>query len=75
VDAEDLVQQRRNPGNDLQFELDVVRWRPVVVGLRVERVEVQRREVSGDGRGIALAPAGMVEDRVVNAFEAQRKPE
>ena len=66
MNPEQLVRDRRQEGYDLEFELDVVGGRTVVIGLRIEDVEVQQREVARDRRGVALPPAGMIEDRVVD---------
>ena len=56
-----LRADRREERDDLQFQLDVIRRRAVVFGLRVENVEIQLREVARDGTGIALTPTRMVE--------------
>ena len=75
MNAEDLIQQRREKRDDLQLEFDGVRGRTVVVGLGMKNVEIEGREIARDRRGIALAPAGMVEDRRVDTVQAQPEPE
>jgi hypothetical protein len=43
--------------------------------LRVERIEVQRRKIARDRGRVALTPAGMIENRRVNAAQPQRQSE
>ena len=75
LNAKKLIERRGDKRNDLQFEFDVVgRW-AVVCGLRAHEVVLQAREVSRDARRVALTPARMVEDRVVNAVQPQEQAE
>src|SRR5579884_249352 len=73
--AGEFVKRRRDDRDDLQLQFNVIRRRAVVVGLRIENVVLQRCKVFCNRRGVALTPARMVEDRVMQAFESQQQRE
>ncbi len=73
MDAGNAIDDGAEQRNDLQFQLDVVGRRAVVVGLGIEDVEPQLREVARDRGGVALPPAGVVEDRDVHPLQAKHE--
>jgi hypothetical protein len=41
----------------------------------MERVEIERGKIPRDRGRVALAPAGVIEDRIVDSPQPQREPE
>jgi hypothetical protein len=72
-DTPDDVEQRGEKRGNLQLQLDDGAACAEAVHLRSEEVKVTSVEVSGDGCGIRLSPAVMVQERVGDVVESQRE--